>query len=46
MTGETELPPRCLGQALRRMFAHKANKLYLATIRPNAPTFVGAFTLY
>ena len=46
MTGETELPPRCLEQALRRMFAHKANKLYLATICPNAPTFVGAFALY
>ena len=44
--GETALPARCLGQVLRRMFARKANKLYLPTIRPNAPTFVGAFALY
>ena len=28
------------------MFACKANKLYLAAICPNAPTFVGAFALY
>ena len=28
------------------MFARKANKLYLAAICPNAPTFVGAFALY